>query len=82
MNSQELFEQVKQVIADALNINKEQISDNSSREDIDNWDSMGHLNIIMAIERKFNVSFSTEEAINSASVLQLAKVLEGKLNEN
>ncbi len=80
MNNQNLIEQIRQIIAETLSIDVEMISDNATQSEVDNWDSMGHLNIIMAIERQFNISFSTEEAINCLSVPKLAEAIKGKTN--
>ncbi len=32
------------------------------------WDSLGHLNLILALEAEFNVSFSPEDVINMRSL--------------
>jgi acyl carrier protein len=37
------------------------ISDLTSAEDIDGWDSMAHINLIIAIESKFKIKFSASE---------------------
>jgi acyl carrier protein len=37
------------------------ISDLTSAEDIDGWDSMAHINLIIAIESKFKIKFSVSE---------------------
>lgn len=53
------------------------------REDLDvnsvaGWDSMNHLNLIIAMEESFNVSFSTEEVIQMTSVKSIIETLRGK----
>lgn len=50
-----------QVAANVLGIKKENISLNSSREDIDEWDSLAHLNLIAEIEEQFGVQIPFEE---------------------
>jgi acyl carrier protein len=37
------------------------ISDSMSADDIDGWDSMAHINLIIAIERQFKIRFSAGE---------------------
>ncbi len=75
-----LLEQVKQTIADTLKVDIKTIADDATQDDVAAWDSMGHLNIIMELERRFSVSFSTEEAINSLSIPKIIETLKGKLN--
>jgi len=37
------------------------ISDSTSADDIDGWDSMAHINLIIAIENQFKIKFSAGE---------------------
>ncbi len=37
------------------------ISDSTSADDIDGWDSMAHINLIIAIEKKFKIKFAAGE---------------------
>jgi acyl carrier protein len=37
------------------------ISEATTAADIDGWDSMAHINLLIAIERRFGVKFSTSE---------------------
>jgi len=50
-----------QIATSVLEIKKENISLNSSREDIDEWDSLAHLNLIAEIEEQFGVKIPFEE---------------------
>lgn len=50
-----------QIAANVLGMKKENISLNSSREDIDEWDSLAHLNLIAEIEEQFGVKIPFEE---------------------
>ena len=38
-----------------------EITEATSAADIDGWDSMAHINLIIAIEKQFGVSFSASE---------------------
>ena len=37
------------------------VNGDASADNIENWDSMNHLKLIMGIEREFDVRFNTEE---------------------
>lgn len=37
------------------------ISDSTSADDIDGWDSMAHINLIIAIEKQFKIKFAAGE---------------------
>jgi acyl carrier protein len=54
-------EKLIQIATNVLDIKQENISLNSSREDIDEWDSLAHLNLIAEIEEQFGVKIPFEE---------------------
>jgi len=47
-------EQVINVIADALRVDTDIITLSSSSTNIDNWDSLGHLSILTALDKMFD----------------------------
>ncbi|HWC76736.1 MAG TPA: acyl carrier protein, partial [Blastocatellia bacterium] len=51
------------------------LDDGSSPEQIKEWDSIGHLNLMLALEQSFDVSFSTEEIVTMQSVAEIKSVL-------
>jgi len=55
------FEQVRNVASDIFGIPADKITAESSPETIENWDSMQHLNLVLAIEEKFGVQFEPED---------------------
>ena len=54
---------LKQVLANVFGEESESINDESSIDTIENWDSLKHLNLILALEEEFEVSFDEEETI-------------------
>jgi len=56
------------IISDVFNIKKEKLTMKSSTNDISEWDSIGHLNLILEIERNVGTSFSPEQISEMTSV--------------
>ena len=54
---------LKQVLANVFDEESESINDESSMDTIENWDSLKHLNLILALEEEFEVSFDEEETV-------------------
>lgn len=54
-------EKVKQIMSSVFGVQKENISDNASPDTIENWDSLRHMNLVVALEEEFNVSFSDDQ---------------------
>jgi len=44
---------VREVIAEALDVPLERVTDSSSMETLSEWDSFGHLSILVALEKQF-----------------------------
>ena len=55
------------------------VDENSTAADVPSWDSFNHMNLIMAIEEKFGVSFSTKEIGQMGRVGDLIVLLQQKL---
>ena len=54
---------LKQVLANVFGEESESINDESSMDTIENWDSLKHLNLILALEEEFAVSLDEDESI-------------------
>ena len=51
MNDNKIF--LKKIIAKSLKVDLSKINDNSSSKNLDEWDSLGHLTILMSLDKKF-----------------------------
>jgi acyl carrier protein len=74
-----VFEQIRRIASDLLAIPAERITAESSPQSIEAWDSHQHLNLVLAIEDKFNLQLSPEEIEQMKNIGQIAKIVEGKL---
>ena len=51
------------------------IDEHTSRSSIPSWDSLEHVNLLMAIENKFNIRFDIEEAAEIQNVSQIVEYI-------
>jgi acyl carrier protein len=65
---------LRQVMATVLRIPVESINENTSMDDVESWDSLKHMNLVLALEDEFKVSIPDEDAANITSY-QLIKVV-------
>jgi len=56
-------EQLKQTMATTIGVPLSEIEENSSIDTIEKWDSLKHMNLILALETVFDVSFTDEESV-------------------
>lgn len=68
---------IKRVMSVVFEIPIESIADDASSDNIENWDSLRHLNLILALEEEFGVSIPDEEVGNLINY----KLIELVINE-
>jgi acyl carrier protein len=51
----------------------------TSSKDIENWDSLANINIIVASEREFNIKFSNQEIKSFQNVGDMIQLINNKL---
>lgn len=78
MANQEIEIQAKEIIADILDIDEDQISNNFSPENCDNWDSMNNLRMITALEKAFKIKFSMEEISSMTNMEAISAMISQK----
>jgi len=66
---------VEDVVAKVFNLDASDVTDESSKETIAEWDSMGHLSLITGLEEEFKVSFAIADAMEMTSVRHIKRIL-------
>ena len=51
----------------------------TTADDIEGWDSLSHVNLIMAVENRFDIRFKPKEILSFKNVGDLARCVESKL---
>lgn len=75
------FERVQEVAADVFNVPKDCIAGQSSPQNIDGWDSVQHLNLVLALEQRFAVQFPPEEIVQMKSIGDIVGLVEKRLQD-
>lgn len=58
---------IKEIMSNVFNVPVEEITTDSSPDTIETWDSLSHMNLILALEQNLGVSFTPEETIEMMS---------------
>lgn len=72
---------LKQVMATVLNIQPSEINAESSMDTVGSWDSLHHMNLVLALEDEFKVSIPDDDAANITSYPLIKLVLEELLGK-
>jgi acyl carrier protein len=54
---------LKKLLADVFKIEVSAVNEDTSVDTVERWDSLNHLNLILALESEFGVSFSEEQSV-------------------
>ena len=75
-------EKLKNVVATVLNVDVSRIDANANSDTIESWDSLRHMNLVLALEDEFGVSLPDEDAANATSYALLVLVLQDLLQKH
>lgn len=75
----EILNAVSQIIRDVLELPKLNVTAETSANDVDEWDSMTHLELIGAIEKKYSIRFALGELQSLKNVGDMVALIQKKL---
>lgn len=73
-------DKIKNIMSAVFDIDKDTIGDDASTTNLENWDSINHMNLVLAIEEEFNIVFDDEEIVQITSLKSIESTLGKKLN--
>jgi acyl carrier protein len=76
MTKEEIKERARAALAKTLKVPPETISDNASQVDLSQWDSVRHMNVVLAVENDFDIEFSDAELPTLTSLPLLVAAIE------
>ena len=79
MERREIERQLTEIFRDVFDDESIDIRDDMTAKDIEEWDSLNHINLIVAVERAFRVKFTTKEVSNLANVGEFIALIGSKL---
>ena len=75
----EINEKLTNVFREVFDDDSLTLSDDMTADDVDAWDSMSHVNLILAIEIAFDIEFTQSEIQNFANVGNLKRSITSKI---
>ena len=73
-------EKIKEIMARVFEIPIDKVGDDASLETIEEWDSLHHLYLVLALEEEFGVSLTDDEIVELLSLDLILLSLKGKRN--
>lgn len=79
MNLENIIKKVNHIFNDVLQDENIEINYETNSDDIDDWDSLANIELIIAIEKEFNVKFVLSEFYKFSNVGQMCEWIQKKI---
>ena len=76
-----ITQELKRVILTALKLDNWDIKDETIATQVPGWDSLNHVNVILAVENHFHVRFKPVEVLKLKNIGDLQRLLTLKLEK-
>lgn len=73
-----IAQEVRQIVSDIFNVPIDEVSETSSPNTLSNWDSLQHLNLVLALEQNFGLQLGPDEIEQLLSVGSIIEIVESK----
>ena len=80
MEINEILKQVNDVFKDVLDNEKIVLTETTTANDIEEWDSLSHIQLIVALERSFKIRFNAAEIRNWKNIGEMCEAIKSKVN--
>lgn len=77
----EIKERLQEIFRDVFDEEDLEIREDMSAKDIDDWDSLAQINLIVAIEKEFGVKFNLEEISKLKNIGEMLEQIRIKLDK-
>lgn len=73
-----ILEKIKEI---ASSVFANEVTDKTSQDNCDNWDSLRHLNLVVELEMAFDITFEPEEIAEMKSITAVESMVKTKLTK-
>lgn len=76
---EEIFKGLNEVFKDVFDDEDIVVTAETTADDIEDWDSLEHINLIVAVEKKFGMKFSMGEVTTMKNVGEMAEIIKTRI---
>ena len=75
MTREEVFRTLNDVFRDVFDDEEIKVNETTTAKDIEDWDSLEHINLLAAIEQEFGMKFTMGQVVTMKNVGEMADVI-------
>ena len=75
MEREEVFERLNKVFRDIFDDESIVVTEETTSSDIEDWDSLEHINLVVAVEQEFGMKFNMNEVTTMKNVGEMVDII-------
>lgn len=75
MTREEIFKKLDEVFEEVFDDESIHVNDDTTADDIEDWDSLEHINLVVAIENAFGIKFNMNEVTSFKNVGEMVDII-------
>ena len=75
MSEQEIYDRLNEVFRDVFDDDEIIVNEDTTADDIEDWDSLEHINLISAVEKQFGLRFQMKEVSGMKNVGEMVDII-------
>lgn len=79
MDKNQIHAKLTTVFRDVFDNDRLEIQDSTTAADVEGWDSLNHVNLIVSVEKSFGIAFSTKEVKSMRNVGEFIGIIQLKM---
>ena len=79
MDEPQIYQRLTEIFRDVFDEDSIEVTPKLSADDVDGWDSLTHIRLILTVEKAFKIKFSTSEIGKLENVGDLVALIQGKV---
>lgn len=79
MERNEIFARLENIFREELELDELTLNDETTADDVEEWDSLSHIQLVVAMEKAFGIKFSSREILSWDNVGDLVDCISKKL---
>ena len=79
MTQEDILSKVQYIFRDVLDEENISLTSQTTANDIEEWDSLTHIQLVVAIEKSFKIKFTSKEILSWKNVGEMVETIHAKL---